>query len=345
MAQDRENESIMFSSVFDVVEAYETGFVGVYADPEAAAALRSDIAAAGGIPDGAEACTQYGLTESGAGKLSLPFLEIYKLYPDCLPGGAQGRGDCVSWSTRNAALGTMCCEITSGKPDEVSSRLEGAPEVSDVARRFGVISTEAIYNWRRHGGDGWSCQAAARVLLGESGLWLRKNYQELNVDFTEYSARNAGIYGSRTPPESWLKVGREHLVRTATEPTGFEELRDLLANGYCISSCGSEGFSSQRNEHGVSRRKGSWAHAMAYLGVDDRDVIKQIYGEPLILVQNSWGNWNDGPRRVYNTDVDIPVGSFWALWSEIKNRSMIAFSGVNGWPPKKLKSFGALGNI
>lgn len=334
-----------FDNVYDVVSAYETGFVGAYGNPEAASALRDQIKAAGGIPDGAMACSAYALEETGKGKLSLPVLEILKLYPDCLPGGAQGRGDCVSWSSRNAALGTMCCEITSGLPDPNSGRLEGAPEVSDTARLNGVLSTEAIYNWRRHGGDGWSCAEAAAVMLNDSGLWLRKKYDEINVDFTQYSARNAGLYGSRTPPETWRTIGKLHLVQTITEVEEYEALRDLLANGYCISSCGSEGFSSDRDENGVSKRKGSWAHALAYLGVDDRDVIKQRYGEPLVLVQNSWGAWNGGGRRILGTTIDIPVGSFWAKWSDIKNRYMVAVSGVNGWPPKKLRSYGARGRI
>lgn len=334
-----------FHNVYDVVNAYENGFVGAYGNPEQAEKLRDIIRAAGGIPDGAAACHAFGLQESGKNKLSLPFLEIYSLYPDCLPGGAQGRGDCVSWSTRNACLGTMCCEITSGKPDPKSQRLEGAPEVSETARLNGVLSTEAFYNWRRHGGDGWSCPEAAQVALNESGLWLRKKYDEINVDFTQYSFKNAGIYGSRTPPESWLAIGKDHLVQTVTEVEEYEALRDLLANGYCVSSCGSEGFASSRDENGVSRRQGGWAHAMAYLGVDDREEIIKLYGEPLVLVQNSWGDWNDGSRRIFNTSLDIPVGSFWAKWSDIKNRYMIAISGVNGWPPKKLKSYGARGHI
>lgn len=334
-----------FENVYDVVSAYEKGFVGAYSNPEAAEKLRDEIAAAGGIPDGAEACQAFGLAESGKDKLSLPFLEILSLYPDCLPGGAQGRGDCVSWSSRNAALGTMCCEITSGTPDSVSGKLEGAPEVSDSARINGVLSTEAIYNWRRHGGDGWSCPEAARVMMNDSGLWLRKKYDEINVDFTTYSSKNAGIYGSKTPPDSWRAIGKLHLVQTITEIENYEELRDLLANGYCVSSCGGEGYASKRDENGVSKRSGSWAHAMAYLAVDDREAIKKVYNEPLVLVQNSWGAWNEGPRRILGTNIDIPVGSFWARWSDIKNRYMVAVSGVNGWPPKKLKSYGALGNI
>lgn len=334
-----------FNNVYDVVAAYNAGFAGAYSNPEAAEALRDQIKSAGGIPDGAMACSAYSLEDSGKGKLSLPFIEILKLYPDSLPGGAQGRGDCVSWSTRNACLGTMCCDITSGEPDPNSNKLEGAPEVTDAARLSGVLSTEAIYNWRRHGGDGWSCAEAAQVVLNDSGLWLRKKYDEIDVDFTQYSSRNAGIYGSNTPPASWREIGKNHLVQTVTEVETYEALRDLLANGYCVSSCGGEGFSNQRDINGVSKRQGSWGHALAYLAVDDRVEIIKLYGEPLVQVQNSWGNWNEGSRRIFGTVVDIPVGSFWAKWSDIKNRYMIAISGVNGWPPKKLKNYGALGNI
>ena len=335
-----------FENVYDVMAAYEKGFVGAYSNPDAAESLRSQIKSSGGIPDGAMACQAYGLEESGKGKLSVPFVEILKRYPDCLPGGAQGRGDCVSWSQRNACLGTMCCEITSGKPDSLSGRLEGPPEVDDTGRLNGVLSTEAIYNWRRHGGDGWSCAEAAQVVLNDSGLWVRKKYDEIDVDFTQYSSRNAGIYGSRTPPESWRAIGKDNLVQTITEVEEYEALRDLLHNGYCVSSCGSESFSDQKDINGYSPRTSKgWAHAMAYLAVDDRDEIKKLYGEPLVMLQQSWGNWNDGGRRIFGTVIDIPIGAFWVKWSDIKNRYMIAISGVNGWPPKKLKNYGALGNI
>lgn len=334
-----------FSNVYDVVAAYESGFVGATCDAGATERLQAKIAAAGGMPVGAMACSAYGLVGSGAGKLSLAFRAIDDVYPDSLPGGAQGRGDCVSWSTRNACLITMCTDIMSGEPDEVSGKLEGAPAVSDEARINGVLSTEAFYNWRRHGGDGWSCGSAVDVAMHESGLWLRKKYDEIGVDFTRYSSKNAGLYGRSPPPESWLAIGKNHLVRTATVLESFEELRDMIANGYGVTSCGGEGFSNQRNEDGVSSRRGSWAHAMAYGAVDDRDVIKQKYGEPLVMLIQSWGEWNSGPRRILGTSIDIPVGAFWVKWSAIKNREMIALSGVPGWPPKKLKDYGSIGRI
>lgn len=336
---------IFFNSLIDIRKAYETGFVGAICDPAHTDMLQAEIARLGGIPEGAMACSQFGLEETGRDKLTLLFQEIFTYYPDCLPGGGQGRGDCVSWSTRNACLGSMCAEISNGAPDEESGRLEGAPELSAEAVAAGVLSTEAFYNWRGHGGDGWYCSDAARVAMTKSGLWLRKNYAEINLDLTTYSARNAGRYGSSSPPESWLAVGRDHLVRTSTVLRSYDEVRDMLANGYGISSCGSEGFSDQRDANGVSRRSGSWAHAMAYLACDDRPEIIRLYKEPLVLVQNSWGNWNEGPRKIYGTNINIPVGAFWARWSDIRNRDMIAFSSVSGWPRKRLRTFGALGRI
>jgi hypothetical protein len=341
-----EPKELFFEQPLDIVKAYETGFVGAICDPEHTEALQASIQAAGGIPSGAMACSTFGLEETGAGKLSLPFLEIYKVYPESLPGGAQGRGDCVSWSTRNACLGTMCCEITSGMPDEVTNKLEGAPEVTDEARLSGVLSTEAFYNWRGHGGDGWFCSDAAGVAMTESGLWLRKNYPEIGVDFTRYSSRNAGLYGRSPPPKSWLAIGKDRLVRTATVLDSYETLRDMLANGYCVSSCGGESWSDKRDENGFSRRTSAgWAHALAYLGVDDRPEIIEIYKEPLVLVVNSWGNWNDGSRRIYGTNINIPIGSFWSRWSDMRRREMIAFSGVSGWPRAPLNNYGAIGNI
>lgn len=335
-----------FESPFDIRKAYETGFIGAYSDPDAQARLKDTIRAQGGVPEGAMACSQFGLEETGKDKLVLPVMEVLKLYPDCLPGGAQGRGDCVSWNARNGGLITMCCDITSNTPDEVTGRIEGPPDVSDEARLNGVLSTEAIYNWRRHGGDGWNSSEAVEVMIKDSGLWLRKKYGEIDVDFTRYSARNAGIYGSRTPPESWRKIGADHLVRTATELSSFEEVRDMLANGYGILTDGGESWSDQRDANGVSKRtRQGWAHAMALGAADDRPEIKQLYGEPLVLVLQSWGNWNEGPRTIFGTDLQIPVGAFWSKWSDFKRRYMVAVSGVNGWPRKKLTSYGALGNI
>lgn len=327
--------------VASIVKMYEQGFAGAYGEPEEKARFRAEQPQ----PFGEAIAHASGFAESGAGKLVIPFIYHQQTFPNCWPAAAQDRGDCVSHSTRNALLLTLICEIMAGQPDEVSGVIEGVPEISPEAIKEGVLSTEAIYWWRRHGGDGWSCDAAASVAVKESGMWLRKNYADLGVDLTTYSGSKAGLYGRSTPPATFAAEGQNHLVRNVTELKSFEEARDFLHNGYGVSTCGGEGFSSERNEDGVSKRKGGWSHALAYLGADDRDTTKQKYGEPLVLVQNSWAVWNGGPRRIMGTEFDIPEGSFWARWSDVKNRDMHAFSSANGWPARELPDYGATGRI
>ena len=340
----------------EVIRLYHQGFAGATHSERAV----EDFKTAMRFPDGDEAVHAFGMADDGAGKLVIPFVHVLEMFPGCWPGkSGQATGDCVSWSTRNAALLTMVCDIKGGKPDQKSGRPEEPPEVSADGIADGVLSTEVFYWYRGHGGEGWHCPAAATVAVRKSGMVVRKNYPELNVDLTRYSGRNATLYGRQEPGAEVQKVGAEHLLHEATEATTFEACRDLLYNGYGVTTCGGEGLADKRDENGVSKRKGSWSHAMAYVGADDRDVIKQLYGEPLVLDLNSWARWNDGPRDVYQSaplvppekkelwarlgivnpatgNIMIPEGSCWVRYSEMKRREMIAFSGAHGWPKKKV---------
>ena len=318
-----------------IVRAYTEGLAGCGRDDDASARFDSMME----WPNGEDAAHHFGLADSAAGELVIPFTHILRLYPGCLPGPAQDRGDCVSHNEKNALLTVHCCDIVANKPDEETGRFEGTVEIAPQGVAEGVFSTEAIYWWRRHGGDGWSCEAAANVAIKESGAWIRQNYPELGVDLTSYSGSMAGKYGRSIPPENFQAQGVKNLARQATRLESFEAIRDYLKSGYGIGSCGSEGFSRERDANGVSNRSGKWAHAMAILGADDRPEIKAVYSEPLLLIQNSWSVFNQGPRRILGTNIDIPEGSFWARWSDVKNRRYIAHSSINGWPRRDLPNW------
>ena len=323
--------------VWDPQAEYLAGLVGCESTPESRAEFDAWMWSEGMSPNGEENVNRYGLSGSGAGKLTPHWTIVERLFPGCWPASRQTIGDCVSHSQRNACLYTIACEIAAGKPDEVTGLVEDKPEQPDEGMRDGVFSTEAYYWFRRRAArDGWFCESAAKVAVEETGAFPRKNYPELGVDLTKYSGSTATRWGGTLPPENIRQQAAKNRFRTAARCESFETVRDMLANGYGITSCGGEGFSSTRDENGVSRRSGSWAHAMAYIGCDDRDEVKSKYDGPLVLVMNSWGKWNGGPRRVYGTSIDIPEGSFWARWSDIRNRSAIAMSGFNGWPAQRL---------
>lgn len=339
-----------------VQQLYESGFAGCKYSPEELERFRSLQQ----YPNGEEACYRFGLEDTGAGKLVIPFVHVLEMFPGCWPGKqGQARGDCVSWGTRNAALLTMTCDIVSGKPDEVTGKPEERPEVPAEGIADGVLSTEAFYWHRGYDTDGWFCAAAANVATQKSGAVLRMNYPDAGVNLTSYSGATAGKWGRKAPPEKVVAIGGAHKIHQATECQSFESRRDMLWNGYGLQDCGGEGYSSTRDEWGVSRRSGSWAHSMSEIAADDRDVIKEKYGEPLVLILNSWAVWNRGGRDIYQSadlvppakkqkwidlgivnaqtgNIMIPEGSFWTRWSECSRREVFCFGGVNGWPARDL---------
>lgn len=322
---------------FDPLAEYLGGLVGCTSTPEANAEFDAFVTAQGYSPDGGVIADQYGLSGSGVGKLTALWVYMERLAPGLLPGSAQVTGDCVAHAMTLAATCTQLCEIAAGRPDEVTGLVEQLPDQPDEGRRDRVNSCEAVWWHRGRGGSGWQCEIAAKVICEKSGLWPRKNYEQFGFDLTTYNRGGSNsLYGARTPPDEVTREGQQHLMRTATRCTTYEQVRDFLANGMGIGTCGGEGWSSRRQEHGYAPRQGGWAHALTYIGCDERPEVIRVFGEPLICISNSWARWNSGPRRVLGTDLDIPEGCWWAKWSDCKNRSAIAFSGFNGWAAKQL---------
>ncbi len=339
-----------------VIELYNRGFMGARYDPDAMGRFRDAMPE----PDGDLVCHKYGLADGGKDKLVIPFVHALEMFPGCWPGPGQGRGDCVSWSTRNAALLTLVCDIVSGLPDENTGKPEEKPDVPEAGIKDGVLSTEAIYWYRGYDGDGWQCPDAAIIACKKGGVVLRQNYQTLGFDLTRYNAKMAGKYGRQAPPSNVEDMTNDHLIHQATDLNSFEAARDMLWSGRGVSTCGGEGLSDTRDEWGVSRRQGNWSHAMAYIGADDRPEIKQKYSEPLVLDLNSHGKFNKGSRDIYDSakmvppakrqlwidrgivnsqtgNIMIPEGSCWIRYSEMRNREMIAFAGVKGWEAREIK--------
>lgn len=301
--------SLDFSTPRKILKAYKDGLAGAICDPEDLDKLLGEL------PHpvfGAAANNLYG---TGEGKLALLYKSVQKYDPSFGYHERQVTGDCVSHSTRNAVDVTRCHEIIGGDREEFVAR--GA--------------TEAIYGSRGHGGQGMSCSVAARFVHQNGGILIRKNYGF--VDLSKYDGMLGAGWGRRGVPDDVVKEGKKHQVTTISNIRTVEEARDAIANGYAISVCSGYGFSSRRDQHGISKRSGGWSHAMAWVAMDD---TREIHNETLFLVQNSWGVWNGGPKRH-----DQPDGSFWIR--EKDARGMLSgggawvFSDVDGFPARKVK--------
>jgi hypothetical protein len=232
-----------------------------------------------------------------------------------------GVSNCVSHCQRNAADVSRAVQIDVGRTME-----------SFIT----VGATEAIYGCRGHGGQGMSCSGAAKFVNKDGGILLRINYPDLNLDFTTYDASVGTRWGSRGVPENVKEMARKHQVGTIAQVSTVEEARDALANGYAISVCSNQGFSSTRDENGFAKPQGSWSHAMAWTACDDTG------SEPAFLVQNSWGKFNDGGHPSWGP---IPDGSF-LIHADVAGRMLrsdnsYAMSSVKGFPPVNLPDYGS----
>lgn len=337
---------------FNPHAAYSAGLIGCKANPRADEVFVDSVIRHGGNPNGGEVAHEWEFAEAGKGKLSLLFPAAQTVFPGCLPGPAQLWGDCVGAAAANGFLLSLAQEIADGKPDEVTGKIEGAPDIPDEGVKQGVVARESIFAWRGwtdadgrgRAGDGWFCSAAAKAVT-EKGVLVRKPYPELGFDLTRYTEETIKLGGVKKPSDKWFDQSKQNVARTATFVKGRDQVRDFIAAGYGIFQCSSLGFEKTRNEDGVSRQTTTWQHAQSWSGYDDREITIKKYGQPLVLWTNSWSAWNTGPRRILGTAIDIPPGSYWALASTIDQCQCIALSSVAGWPRRRHTTFGATGNV
>jgi hypothetical protein len=329
---------------FNPRKAYDAGLVGCSPNPRGDELFADSILRAGGNPDGGAVASQWELVGAGKGELTLLFPAVEKVFPGCWPGPTQVRGDCVAKATANAIVSSLALEIVSSKPDEVTGRIEAAPDLPREGVLNIPVASESLWAFRGYDGDGWYGSGAAKIAT-ENGFLVRKPYPELKIDLTRYTEETTNIGGSRVPGEAWLKISKEHRPRTATVLTGKEMVRDFLAAGFGILNTSSMAFSAVRDDWARSEQRGVWQHAQTFCGWDERPETIKKWGQPLVLWLNQWSAWNKGPRRIHGTEIDIPEGAYWALSDTVERCQCIAFSSVAGWPRRKHTTYGAEGNI
>lgn len=305
----------MFNTPLEILNAYKNGLIGSICDEEGRERLLSEsknpyFGAASGP----------GVKGSGKGKLALLFKHVLKFDRKSFTE-RQVTGDCVSHAARNAADCTRSSQIILGAPQSFIVR----------------SATEGIYGYRGHGGQGMTCERAVKYLTSVGGVILRQKYGK--HDLSTYNGRLGAAWGRSGTPKEIIEAGKGNLIQTSSNVKTIEEARDALYNGYGVFACSNLGFSSTRDKNGIAQRSGRWAHAMGWVGMDD---TREIFDETLFLIQNSWGIWNSGPKRLGQPD-----GSFWVRQSVAEDilaqGSTWALSNADGFPSQPIQwDFGAL---
>lgn len=241
-----------------------------------------------------------------------------------LPPRNQGQvGSCVSFGTARAVEYSMCAEIAVGEPE---SFLDLCTEVIYAGSRVEI-------GGGRLRGDG-SVGAWAADWCRKYGILGRLEYktEKATYDLRQYSEARCKSWGSTGVPNDLEPLAKVHPIRQTTQVKTWEEAKRMLASGYGIAVCSGQGFSMKRDEQGVARPSGSWAHCMCLCGYHIEG------GKEFGRIDNSWGaNAHTGPVGWGSPG---PEG-FWAEAAVINQmlgeKDSWAFSAVDGFPAKKLR--------
>jgi hypothetical protein len=323
-----------FKNVEELVNAYDNGFEGAIFDPDGAEEIESGKY--GNMHDTAQ---EFGFAGQGEGKLTLLYPEVWKAAgrSDFFHGEPnQGCGDCVSHSVKHTLMASMAVSANNGQGSW--------PVMPDSAYKYGAFHPSPTYWLRGKNSDGWSCSTAIKRATDGIGMVQCIDWPSpLNMSLAAYSKSIAHKWGATSPPSDVKNQLGGHKVKASSRCKSWETVRDAISAGYALCTCGGEGFSKTRDSNGVSKRSGSWSHALTYIAADETEWAKKNYGGPLVLILNSWGpswNGNQGEKPQGNSSLpSIPKGSFWAKWSDVKNRDCYAVSDINSFPNRKLKDW------
>jgi len=230
--------------------------------------------------------------------------------------GNPGEGDCVGQASAMGSDVLAATDIHDLKQNEkwlakASVEMVYAGSRIEVGRRD---SNGTNYLRGRGGSHGeWAAK-----FLKEWGVLHRVKYERDGqvLDLSGYDPGRSREYRDAGVPD-WLEpIAKEHPVQEYTNPRSGTEALDAVCARHPVIMCSSWAFHSERDAQGFcapytgsNQRRGwrtfdirvQWWHAMVLTGA----LLEggRIGG----LIQNSHGDWNDGPRPF-----GIPRGSFFA---------------------------------
>jgi hypothetical protein len=235
---------------------------------------------------------------------------------------SQQVGDCTSFGGKNAMEYLQCVQIA----------------LAGEQQKFRNIFPPYIYGCSRvfiGGGDNWGD--------GGSGAWVQaavKKYGVIAVDDPGVPAYSGGIArqwgGGHGPPQEFITLGKEHLVKTTAQITNADDAANALLNGYPMIICSDRGYNMLPSSDGFHAPRGTWSHCLSLIGFDDSDSSKGLY----FIILNSWGDVH-GHLKDFASGADLPVGIL-RVRAEYVDKMLaegdsFAFSQFDGFPDNSVQ--------
>lgn len=235
-------------------------------------------------------------------------------------------GSCVSFGSARAFERSLAVQIMQGDPF-----------------KFRHVVEEVIYGGSRVEigggrirGDG-SVGAWAAKFLTQYGAPPRGVYGQ--YDLSKYSPNLCRAWGRTGVPDDFEAEVKKYPAGDCAMVTSADAAQRALAKGYGIFVCSDQGFTRQRDENGVCRASGSWAHCMCIDGYHTDDS-----GRVYFHIENSWGpDYHVGPVGWG----DPNTGGFYAARDVVERMlrqgDSFAVSAVKGFPDRDLDWLVGLG--
>lgn len=225
--------------------------------------------------------------------------EIVPHYQGPAADGSPGEGDCVGQAS------AMGCDILAAVNIHMLGRQEAFIGKASVEMLYagGRVEIGGGQIGNRGGSFGdWQCE-----FLKQYGVLHRIKYSDLegnHINLAGYHPSRSRKYRQAGVPDWLERFAKEHPVKEYSVVTSAEEAVDAIVAGQPILVCSSYAFHDTRDEQGFARMKKGrfreqWWHAMLATGV----ILEG--GRQGVIIQNSHGAWNTGPRPY-----GMPEGSF-----------------------------------
>lgn len=226
--------------------------------------------------------------ESGKGKVVI-LTDVLEKVAGYFPLRKQLQSDCVAVSSALA--------VDIAKAVDIWIKKEFELWVAETASEDIYGGSRVIIGKGRLGRGGGSVGAWAARWVNEYGALPRGKYG--SVDLSKYDVNRVTEWAVKGPPQELLPFSKEHPIQTVSLVETYEQLRDLIANGYPVTVASSQGFSSKRDKDGFAAPQGTWQHQMCIAGIDDEykrpgGLICNCFDkETEILTENGWKTFED----------------------------------------------------